>query len=205
MNVPHALRRTPAAAAVAVAVAALVVALLAWAARPAGANGGQAMAVDITSSVQTVDEESGDCTWTVVSDITVVNLTSSTLTYLEIGPQVAWTGPGGASGVVTASSITVLDDGGLEVGDTLAPFAQETYSPYVVEFMIPCVAADGDLSVRITTAGGTGSGDAPFLEDGAPMPPMLVGMLAGAGVLGVAGATAVARRRRSGTGTASAA
>jgi hypothetical protein len=155
------------------------------------ANGGQAMAVDVTSSGKQVDAQSGNCTWTVTSDITVVNLTGSVLTYQAVAPRVSWTGPGGTSGVVD-SGIIIVTDGGLHAADTLAAHGQQTYSQYTVQFVIPCAATSGNLAVQITTDSGTGAGDAPFLENGSAVPALTLGALAGVSLLGV---VLVARRR----------
>jgi hypothetical protein len=150
------------------------------------------MAVDVRNSRQTMRGSSGgSCTWEVASDVTVVNITSQTLTITDVGYTVSWTGPGGASGVQT--EITVLDDGGLVPNVTLAPDERRTFAPLVLSFAIPCDANFGDLAVRVGSPSGTGSGDAPFLDGGTPVPPAAVGALALALVVG--GSLLVHQRR----------
>jgi hypothetical protein len=162
-------------------------------ANPAGASGGFAMAVDIQSSQVSLRAQDGSsCTWDVGNEVTVVNLTSQPLTFSAVSYAVSWIAGDGTSGVET--NVSVLNDGGLVPGVTLGPDERRSFSPIVVRFTIPCKARDGDLAVRIDSSGGTGSGDAPFLAGGAPVPPGAFGAL-GLTALVTAGAAAGRRRR----------
>ena len=157
----------------------------------ASANGGAAMAVDVTSSEQVVrGERDGVCTWEVASDVTVVNLTADPIPVNEVSYSVSWEASDG-SGVVR--DITVVDDGGLEPGITFQPDERRTFSPLVLRFPIPCDATFGDLAVRITAPQGTASGDAPFLSGGTAVPVGAAGLF---GVMAVVGAVAARRRQQ---------
>lgn len=187
----------PALAFSALAIGALVFA----AAAPASAVVQDAITVDVASSVKSaVPLGDGNCEWTVSSEVTVYNLTNPavTITYVQVWPTVAWTdGTDNTSGVVSASSITSINDGGLHAGDTLTgpQFNFASYSPYTVQFEIPCNADFGDLQVHIRTDGGTNtSGDAPFLDSGSSVPAVPVAAAFGATTL--AGAFVVSRRYR---------
>jgi hypothetical protein len=179
------------------ALAAAWAVVLAGGASPAFAGSGFAIAVEVHNSQQSVVSSDGtSCTWQVTSDITLVNLTNQSLQITAVGDSVSWTAADGTSGVV--NSVTTIDDGGLQPGVVLGPNEQRTFSGASVEFVIPCKATDGDLAVRITTARGTSSGDAPFLESGTPVPLSAVGALGL--TVGLAGAfTLVQRRRRRNT------
>lgn len=164
------------------------------AAVPVLANGGIAMAVDVHNSSQTVrDRDNGICQWEVLSDVVVVNLKSEPITIDGVSFAVSWVAPDNRSGVVT--DITVLNNGGLQPGVTIPAQGQQTFSPVVLRFEVPCDATFGDLAVRVTSALGTGSGDAPFLEDGTPVPPGAVGAV-GLAVLLSAYVVMADRRRR---------
>lgn len=159
----------------------------------ASANGNVAMAVNVSNSSKTMSAGAGgSCTWQVTNDVVVVNLTSQPLTISDVGYRVSWTGPGGQSGVV--DQVTVVASGGLTPGVVLNPDERRTFSPVVVAFAIPCSADFGDLAVSVTSSAGTGSGDAPFLSGGTPVPPAAVGLLALAVI--VAGWLVVSQRRR---------
>ena len=174
-------------------VLAAVVGLLATAG-PASANGGFAMAVDVHTSQQTMqDQGNGTCTWEVASDVTVVNLTSQTLDISDVTFRVSWLGPDNTSGVQT--DVSVINDAGLNAGVTFEPDERRTFSPVVVAFSIPCDATFGDLAVQLTSDKGSGSGDAPFLDGGTPVPPGAIGALALAAPVGL-GLAARQRRRR---------
>lgn len=162
------------------------------AAAPALANGGVAMAVDVKNSRQTMrSANGGSCTWEVVSDVTVINVTSQTLTIGGVDYSVSWTAPGNRSGVQT--QVTVVQDGGLVPGVSLAPDERRVFPSVMLSFAIPCGADFGDLAVRVSSPAGTGSGDAPFLSGGTPVPPAAVGALALAALVG--GSLLVRQRR----------
>jgi hypothetical protein len=176
------------------AVAAAAAGLLFAVAPPANAGSGLAMNVDVTNSRVAMQSVNGDsCTWEVSSDVTVVNLTSRTLDVTAVEGDVFWTGPDNSSGA--QRGVPVLDDGGLRPGVTLASHEQRTFSPFVTRFDIPCNATFGDVDISVTTPQGTGSGDAPFLENGTPVPVGAVGAVGLAGILG-AGLLVHQRRRR---------
>ncbi|MBV8982368.1 MAG: hypothetical protein JO086_15815 [Acidimicrobiia bacterium] len=140
------------------------------------AGSGLAVSVDVHNSQESlVSTNNANCTWQVASDITLVNLTDQTLTITTVADQASWAAPDDTSGV--QSAVTVLDDGGLRSGDVLAPHEQRTFTHAVVEFAIPCKADNGDLMVRVSTAQGTNSGDAPFLGNGTPVPLTSVGIV----------------------------
>jgi hypothetical protein len=164
-------------------------------AAPSHANGGIAMGVDVQNSSQTVrDRQGGTCVWEVLSDVIIVNLTDEPITIDSVSFMVSWIASGDRSGVVT--DVRVLDNGGLQPGVTLAADGRQTFSPLVLQFGVPCDATFGDLAVRVSSAQGTGSGDAPFLQDGTPVPPGAVGALGLAVLLAAYLALADGRRRR---------
>ncbi len=177
----------------AVAAAGVLLAGLLLASAPVSADGGGAMNVDVTSSVMNYDETGTICTWWVSSDVIIVNLTNSVLTYSAVTASVSWVNAAnGTSGVVTP---TVIDNGGLVVGGTLgAGFpTSQNYSPFQVEVILPCDVTDADLAVEITTAYGSGSGDAPFVDGGVNTPEVTV---AGAFVATALAGVILIRRRR---------
>ncbi len=175
-------------------VAAMIGGAVVMAASPSHANGGIAMAVDVHNSSQTVrDREGGLCTWEVLSDVVIVNLKSEPITIDGVSSSVGWIGPDNRSGIVT--DVTVINDGGLRPGVTLPADGRRTFSPVVLQFAVPCDATFGDLAVRVTSPLGTGSGDAPFLEDGTAVPPGAVGAIGLAAVLTLHVALADRRRR----------
>lgn len=177
-------------AAGAAGVAGLLLALpaSAWAGTTHTGASGAAFELDITGAHQSVVHQAHDrCAWTVTASVVTVNLTNSPLTVVANPagvdyPYVTWNdSPGSASGQDTA--VTVVDNGGLGVGTILAAGGTQTWAPYKVTFSIPCTATNGDLAVGITTnTGGSNSGDAPFLVNGAALP------LAAEGALGLAAA-----------------
>ncbi|MDA8039636.1 MAG: hypothetical protein M0Z69_10850 [Actinomycetota bacterium] len=160
----------------------------------AAASNGVAMNVDVTGATSDVTGCSDrSCTWTVTANVTAVNLTSGTLSYSSVSYAVDWEdSTNQKSGVV--DNITVLHPGtpALKAGDTLS--GTTVYQGVQVSFQLPRGATDGNLDVTITTSGGSGSGDAPFLSGGAPLPVSAIGAL-GAGVL--VGGVLVVRSRRS--------
>jgi hypothetical protein len=171
-------------------------------AAPAAAAPQDAITVDVQSSARSsVPLGNGTCQWTVTSTVTVYNLTNPpvTITYTQVWPTVAWSeSDNNTSGVVPGSAITVQNDGGLHAGDTLSgpQFNSQSYSPYSVQFVIPCGADNGDLLVHIKTDGGTNtSGDAPFLTNGNPVPmvPITAGVVSAAAL---GGSIPLVRRRR---------
>src|SRR5438445_5574909 len=126
---------------------------------PARGNGGLAMEVDVRSSQVTLRAEDGSsCTWEVSNNVTVVNLTDRQITVTGVSYWVSWTASDGTSGVET--NIVVVNDGGLTPGVTFAPREQRGFDDIVLRFTIPCRARFGDLSVRVDSADGMGSGDA---------------------------------------------
>ena len=178
----------------AIAAAASAAGLVLVLAGPAMAGSGLAMNVDVRNSHVSMQSVNGDtCTWEVSSDVTVVNLTSQSLSVTGVEGDAFWTGPNNSSGA--QRNVTVLDDGGLQPGVTFAPHEQRTFSPFVTRFDISCSATFGDVDISVTTPQGTGSGDAPFLENGTPVPVGAVGAVGLAGVLG-AGLLVHQRRRR---------
>ena len=178
-----------------VGVGAFALLVTAAAAPAAHAGNGFAMAVEVRNSTQTiVGETGGSCTWQVKSDITLVNLTSESLEVTNVSDVVSWTADDGTSGVQTA--VTIVDDAGLRAGVVMGPAEERTFPSAVVQFDIPCKATYGDLMVRVTTPRGTSSGDAPFLENGTPVPLTAVGALGLSAVLAVAFVVVQRRRRR---------
>jgi hypothetical protein len=168
--------------------------LVAGFAGAAFAGSGFAISVDVHNSQQSVvSTNDGTCTWQVSSDVTLVNLTDQALTITNVADQASWTAPDDTSGVQT--QVTVLDDGGLRSGDVLAAHEQRTFPHAVVEFAIPCKADNGDLMVRVSTAQGTNSGDAPFLGNGTPVPLTSVGIVLLTAAVAVALAARLRRRR----------
>ena len=179
-----------------IAVVAAGAAAVMFVAAPAAAGNGLAMNVDVHNShVAMQSADGGTCTWEVSSDVTVVNLTNQSLDVTAVEGDVFWTGPNNTSGAVR--NVAVLDDGGLRPGVTFAPHEQRTFSPFITRFDIPCSATFGDVDVSVSTPQGTGSGDAPFLENGTPVPVGAVGAVGLAGILGAGFLVHQRRRRRS--------
>jgi len=177
------------------AVAGLALLAMFVPAHAAHAGNGFAMAVEVRNSQQTiVGEAAGSCTWRVTSDVTLVNLTNESLTITDVSDVVSWTGPDNSSGV--QPNVTVVADGGLRAGVAMGAREERTFSGMVVEFDVPCRATSGDLMVRVTTPRGTSSGDAPFLENGTPVPLTAVGALLLSAVLAVAFLFMQRRRQR---------
>lgn len=153
------------------------------AATPAAwANGGDAIGLDIHYGTVSKSVSGTDCTWDVHSTVTVVNLTDQPLQVSAVGASVSWSG-NGASAV--DDQVTFISTGGLGAGDSIPAQGTVAYSPVETVFTIPCSATFGDLAVRVTDQLGTGSGDAPFLSDGVPLPVTAVGGVALAGLLGL--------------------
>jgi hypothetical protein len=179
----------------AAAIAALAFVAAVGSARAANAANGFAMAVDVRNSQQTiVGHTDGSCTWRVTSDITLVNLTDESLTISDVADAVNWTAEDNTSGVV--NDVTIVDDAGLHAGVVMGPREERTFPSAVVELVIPCKATFGDLMVRVTTPRGTSSGDAPFLENGTPVPLTAVGALGLSAILAAGFVVVQGRRRR---------
>jgi len=149
-------------------------------ASPAFANNGAAMNVNVDTATVSMQPMGSTCDWTVTSDVTIIDLLSSPLDISAVSPFVSYIESSGPSGVV--SDVTIVDAAGLVPGDTVAPGGQSVYRGFEVTFSLPCAANSGDLDVQITTQEGSGSGDAPFLADGSPLPPAAVGAV-GLGVI----------------------
>lgn len=172
---------------------------------PAGAaSSGAAMNVDITGADFHVGSCSTTCPWTVTSNVTVVNIAQTTLEFQTVSVTVFWQDTSdGTSGVTTAVSVVDPGTPALQAGDSLGAGDQTEYDGFSVQFALPSGATDADLAISITSQDGTGSGDAPFLQAGNPLP---IGAVGGVGVvaLGVAflgysrwrAAVRKARRRR---------
>ena len=185
------LKRAALAAAVGTGV---ISGVLAVSSAPAWANGGDAIGLEVRNAqVAPVSSDGLNCTWTVDSKVTVVNLTSGPLDISAVSPRVTWQDSGdGTSGLVSAS---ITGDGGLQAGDTVDPGATQTYEPFDTSFVIPCKADFADLAVQITDQFGTGSGDAPILTDGQPLPVAAVGGVGLAALFGIS-LVWLQRRRR---------
>jgi hypothetical protein len=185
-----------------VAFSAIVIgSLTAVAAAPASAVVQDAITVDVASSVlSSVPVSGGNCQWTVSSDVKVFNLTNPavTITYTQAWPTISWVDDDtNTSGIVSGAGLTILNDGGLHAGDTLPgpQFNSATYSPYEVQFTIPCDADFGELEVHIKTDGGSNtSGASVFLENGTAVP--AVPIAAALGATALAGTFLFTRRRR---------
>ena len=174
------------AGAVALAVV-LAPATAAW------ANGGDAIGLDIqNTSIVTVSSDGVSCTWNIVSNVTVVNLTQTPLDISAVTASATWQN-GASNGVVP---VGIVDNAGLQAGDTVDPGATAGYQGFTTSVTIPCAATDADLAVRITDQFGSGSGDAPFLTSGTPLPVTAIGGLTLAGLLSVALVYVQRRHRR---------
>lgn len=179
----------------------------------AGSNGAL-MGVTITSTVKSTTpagsgEPPGYCTWTVASDVTVYNESSTdTLHYTSIYEIVTWSGaspptpPGDDSGTVSSTSspsgVTVTSAGSppLQSGDTLSPGEIQHYNGFTVSFDMPCNASTGDLSVGIQDQYGTGSGDNYFLQNGTPLALDVAGGLGFIALVGLALGVTMKRWRK---------
>jgi hypothetical protein len=152
------------------------------------------MNVDITGASFEVGSCSSTCPWTVTSDVTIVNITNQELDYQSVSVTVFWQDSNdGTTGVTTG--VAVLNPGSppLQAGDTLGTGDQAEYDGFSIQFSLPSGATDADLAVSITSQDGTGSGDAPFLQGGDPLP---IGVAGGLGaVVFVAGLFGYSRWR----------
>lgn len=147
----------------------------------AWANGGDAIGLEVQNTTITSQSSDGvNCTYEITSTVTVVNMTQSALDISAVGASATWSN-GSANGVV--DPVTIVNNGGLQPGDVIAAGATATYQPVVTDATIPCAASDGDLAVRVTDQFGTGSGDAPFISSGVPLPVTAIGGLTLAGVI----------------------
>ena len=179
----------------AAAIAALTLLAIVGPAGAAMAGNGFAMAVNVHNSQQTiVGQADGSCTWRVASDVTLVNLTTESLSITNVSDAVSWTADDDTSGVV--NDVSIVEDGGLHSGVVMGPREERTFPSVVVEFVVPCKATYGDLMVRVTTPRGTSSGDAPFLENGTPVPLTAVGAIGLSAVLAVVFLVIQRRRQR---------
>jgi hypothetical protein len=172
-----------------------LVALAAVAGTAAAANN-VAVAVGVDSAKITSNGGAGgDCTWLVKTTVTVVNLTSSSVTVAdENGPggRVVW-GYTGNSGVVTPDVTMMWPNGGVVPGNSTLEGTADAI------FTIPCDSTSGDLGLdfHITDQNNqetTLSGDAPFLQDGTPLP--LYAGLAGLLFVLLLGGALLMRQRR---------
>ena len=170
--------------------------VLAWPVVSASATNGAAMQVDVhAASISVSEGPGGSCAWVVTSRILVINLQDTPSTVEKVAASVSWTGPASTSGVVTAVAVDAA--GGLVAGTVLAPDVRQRYDPFTVSFSMPCDATFADLAVSLTTPLGTGSGDAPVLTDGSPLPMGAVGVLGGTALAALG--LGIATRRRSST------
>lgn len=165
-------------------VTGLVVATAAYAAP------GVAMSVDVTTSqIDMVGGPGGTCEWTVVSTVTLVNLTNSPITVTTVDASADYNGP---SGLIGRTAATILDDGGLQTGVTLAANGVQSFSDVKTSAFIPCAATYAQVEFRVTSPTGVNAGDAPFLDNGTPVP---VRTIAGAAALTALVASAFALRQ----------
>ena len=148
----------------------------------AWANGNDAIGLDIqNTSITSTTTDGVSCTYEITSSVTVVNLGSTPLNITAVTASATWS-EGSSNGLVNG---TIVNNGGLVAGDTIAGNAAVTYQPVVTDVTIPCAATDGDLAIHVTDQYGTGSGDAPFLSSGLPLPITAIGGLTLAGLISV--------------------
>lgn len=172
-------------AALALVCAGLVAATAAYAAP------GVAMSVDVTNSqITMVGGAGGTCEWTVVSTVTLVNLTNNPITVTAVDASADYNGPGGLIGRTGA---TIADNGGLQAGVTLAANGSQSFSDVKTRAFIPCAATYAQVEFRVTSPSGVNAGDAPFLDNGTPVP---LRTIAGAAALTALLAAAFALRQR---------
>jgi len=157
-----------------------------------------AMNVDVTNATLYVKQQisPGYCAANLVSDVTVVNLTSSRLKIDAIWAQVTINTPNGMntpviftandpnypSGTPTAT-FTNAARSGFAAGDVLGPEGTKTYKRVELSFPAPCTATSGDVAIGVTDKYGSGSGDAPFSFTRSTIP---------IGAFGAVGASALA-------------
>ena len=169
---------------------AVISGVLALSSAPAWANGGDAIGLDVHNAQLTLTSTDGlNCTWFIDSTVTVVNLTSTTLDISDVAARVTWSN-GGASALLAG---TIVNNGGLQAGDTVNAGSTQAYEPVDTTVTIPCAAQFADLAIQVTDQFGAGSGDAPFIDGGQPLPVAAIG---GAGVAGLFGIWLIWLQRR---------
>lgn len=172
-----------------------VAAIVAGPATPAFAGSGTALGVNVKDAkVSLQDTANNKCTYDVTSDLTLINLENTSQSITDVSQYVVWHGANGSSGVQDA--VTVTDNAGLTTSVTLPANGRQTFTGYAVQVTIPCEASSGDLSISVTTPMGKGSGDAPFLLGGTPLPVGEVGGIGMAALLGAGLVVLQVRTRR---------
>jgi hypothetical protein len=155
------------------AVALGVVATLFDVTTSADAATSTAMDVEVVNSSDSVSQNGTTCTWTVGSDITIVNLTSQPLGIASVSRRVVWSGSGNPTSVLGDASIILLDDAGLNSSTVLNPNETRKFMAYQVRFDLPCPPSgnDGEFDITVTAQGGTAkTAGAPFLQGGTAVP-----------------------------------
>ncbi len=129
---------------------------------------GVAMSIDVTNSqITMVGPSGGTCRWTVLSTVTVINLTSVATTISAVDASADFSGGNGANGRVSS---TIVDAGGLQAGVVLAPNETRSFPSVQTISTIPCRATYSQIEFRVSTPGRVNAGDAPFLENGSSVP-----------------------------------
>jgi hypothetical protein len=154
---------------------------------------GVAMAVDVTNSqITMVGGTGGTCEWTVVSTVTLVNLTSDPV---EVTMVEAHADYNDDATLIGRTEAEILGNGGLTAGIILAPNAIASFPGVQTRSFIPCAATYAQIEFRVSSPDSINAGDAPFLENGTPVPFRTVaGALVVTGVL--ATGMALHQRRR---------
>jgi len=142
-----------------------------------------AMNVNVTNATlyvkQRIPHMPGYCAANLVSDVTVVNLTSSRLKIDAIWAQITINTPNGKNTPViftandpnypSGTPTATFTNAGMPpfaAGETLGPGGTpggtQTSNGVELSFPAPCTATSGDVAIGVTDKYGSGSGDAPF-------------------------------------------
>ncbi len=142
-----------------------------------------------TTNMSIIDATKGACsngnaTWRIHPKITVNNDSDQTDTFTDV----SYTGKYSTGGSQIATNNTsIIDDGGLKPGVSLAPRTSRTFLP-TVDITIPCNATAATLFVVYDIVDGhkTFQGGAQFVTNGTPVPAGAIGAVGFAGAVGVA-------------------
>ena len=128
---------------------------------------------------------SGNATWRIHPKITVNNDSDQDDTFTNV----FYTGKYStmsSTGQTSTSNTTIVDDGGLKPGVTLAPHTSKTFLP-TVDITIPCDANNATLFVNYDIVDGHKQfqGGAQFITNSTALPTGAIGAVGLAGAIGL--------------------